>query len=379
MFLSQIRRHEGWLTFIVVLAVLLVGFASCQAIFSNREATTTVSVPVAQAGNTTLAVYPDRGPAGSYLSVTGAGWPGSETVTIRVADAQGRSDILVESTTSTDGNLAVGFLYPFDQRWLTPGAHQVIAEGAASGLQVTTPFLVSANTLATTTTATATHTVVSPTATVTATLPATPTVLATATALPTETPTAIATVAPTPIPATATETPVPTATPASVANQPPQIQAALVPLDVDDDRKAGLLQVQVVATDPEGSLQSTITILKLSDGVGDWTPKLKEDRKTEIKVTSKRLEIRAPDPQALLDQIVTYGGLVVENGQQIDLRVRNGNEEQYELHEGVWRVEARTVHLEVVAIDSAGLSSTTQVSSCLKEECSTPADSSDED
>jgi len=364
MFLSQIRRHEGWLTFVVVLVVLLVGFASCQAIFSNEEATTP-PVPVAQAGNTTLAVYPDRGPAGSYLSVTGASWPGSEKVTIRVADTQGRSDILAESTTAADGNLAVGFLYPFDQRWLTPGVHQVIAESVASGLQVTTPFLVSDSTIATTTT---------PTATVAATLSTTPTVLSTATALSTEIPTETATIAPTPVPSfTPTETPVPTAlptdTPAPVANQPPQIQAALVPLDIDDDREAGLFQVQVTATDPEGSLQTVVTILKLPDGVRERDPKLKEERKTEIKFTPKRLEISAPDPQAILDQIVAYGGLVVENGQQIDLRIRNGSEDQYELREGVWRVEARVVQIEVVAVDGTGLSSTTQVSACLKEEC----------
>lgn len=226
----------------------------------------------------------------------------------------------------------------------------------------------------------------------TPTVPATPTTPPTATATSltasTATPTATATPPPSPtavppLPPTdtvvppppptitplPTDTPLPTVTPVPPVNQPPVVQAALVPIDIDDDREAGIFQIQVTATDPENALQATLIILKLPASDQERKVKLKEGRKTEIQFTNKQLEIKAPDPQAVLDQINAYGGIIVQNGEQIDLRFKKKGEGELRVEDNGWRLEARTIELQVIAADSAGLTSTTQVLGCLQEDC----------
>lgn len=386
MFLSLIRRHEGWFSFALVLALLVVGFASFQAFFSYQEQT---PIPIAQASDLAIAIYPDHGPAGSYIGVSGTGWPGATTVTIRVADAQGRSDILARGTTGADGSLSTGFLYPFDQRWLTPGSYTVLAEVEESTLQATTPFLVSNSALPATLAPTATSTLLSLPAVLTQTVTTTPTATSELPPTATATPPSTATVAPTLLPSftptdtsiptpLSTETPLPTDTPVPPPNQPPQVQAALVPIDIDDDKEAGIFQIQVEATDREGSLQAVLVILKLPPSAHEREPKLKADDKIEVKFSEKRLEIKGPDPQALLDQITAYGGLLMQNGQRIDLRIKNKAEGKVGLRGELWRVEARGIELVVIATDAAGLTSSAQVTPCGNVDCSVPNDDDDD-
>lgn len=220
----------------------------------------------------------------------------------------------------------------------------------------------------------------------TVTVPATPTAPATTTATPTAPPTATppptptavpplpptATVVPPPLPTATplpTDTPLPTATPIPPVNQPPVVQAVLVPIDIDDDREAGVFQIQVTATDPENALQNTLIILKLPPSAQERKVEQKEGRKTELKFTNKQLEIKAPDPQALLDQINAYGGIIVQNGEQIDLRFKKKGEGELRVNDNGWRLEGRTIELQVIAVDSAGLTSTAQAAACLQESC----------
>lgn len=365
MFLTLIRRYEGWFSFALVLALIVVAFVSAQALFSSEAPLPATPLPLAQSNAPMLMVYPDHGPGGTYVSVTGTGWPSAAKVTILVADAQGRSDILASSTTTADGGLSTGFLYPFDSRWLTPGVHQVLAEIAEAGAQARAPFLVNDNAP----TATTASVAPTPTHTSTFTPTFTPTTLPTATPPPPPASTATDTAVPTLAP---TATPVPTATPAPPPNQPPQVQAALVPVDIDDDKEAGIFQVQVEATDPEGSLQTVQIILKLPLSEHKRQPKLKKDDQIEVKFTEKRIEIKGPDPQALLDQITAYGGLLLQNGQQIDFRSKDKAESKLTLREEGWRVEARIVELAVIASDMAGLTNATQVTPCDVMTCSAP-------
>lgn len=369
MFLSLLRRHEGWVSLLLVAALLVVGFVSVRAFFAVKEPPPVQVSPVAQAqgGNPTLAVYPDHGPGGTYVSVTGHGWPSAREVTILLADAQGQTLVLAKATTGADGNLSAGFLYPFEQRWLTPASYLVMAENTALALRATTPFQVSDSPLPVTVVPTGTATIA--TATATLTMTATPLFTATAIASPTPlpSPTATDTTVPTSAP---TETPLPTATPVPPVNQPPQVQAALVPIDLDDDREAGVFAIQVTASDPESNPPRVVTILKLPLGARERKPKLKEARKLEIKVTGKEIEIKAPDPQAILDQLTAYGGIVVEAGQQIDLRVKKKGDVKVQWNDERWRLEAPTIQLEVIATDATGASSSTQASSCLAEDCS---------
>ncbi len=356
----DLRGYRRWALPFLLLSV--ISFTGCR-LFASPEPTPT-PIPIAQGGDPTLVIYPDRGPAGSYVQVTGADWPGAALVIVQVADAQGRSEILARETTSTDGRLATGFLYPFDARWLTPGQYSVIAEAVESGLQAQNPFTVGEGAAAVTPTAIP----ATPTAALTVTVPIIPTIS------PSATPTA--TVAPTPAPPTPvppTPAPPPTETPTSVPpppvlNQPPQIIAALVPVD-EINAKGGRFRIAVEATDPENDLQQVIIVLKLPAAERQQTPRLQENRRTEITFTPNRLEIKAPDPQALLDQITTYGGILVENGQEIELRVRDRAQGVVAWREDGWRLEARSLELAVGATDGAGLSTVIQAFPCLAAGC----------
>lgn len=207
--------------------------------------------------------------------------------------------------------------------------------------------------------------------TTTATTTTTPTFPPSPTTVPTLAPTNTA--IPTPPPTTTplpTATPIPpTVTPIPAVNQPPVVQAALLPIDIDDDREAGIFQIQVTATDPENALQGTLIILKLPSSDQERKVKLKEGRQTELKFTNKGLEVKAPDPQALVDQINAYGGIIVQNGDQIDLHFKKKGEGELRLEDEGWRLEARTIELAVIAADSAGLTGATGVIACLQESC----------
>lgn len=341
----DLRGYRRWALSLLLLSV--VSFTGCR-LFASPEPTPT-PVPLAQGGVPTLVIYPDHGPAGSYVQVTGADWPGAALVIVMVADAQGRSEILARETTSTAGQLATGFLYPFDKRWLAPGQYTIIAEAVASGLQAQSPFTVGEAAAAVTTTVAPTVLPATATAAPTVTVPITPTVSPSATPTPTVPP-------PTPVP------------PTPVPNQPPQIVAALVPVD-EIDAKGGRFRIAVEAADPEGDLQGVIIVLKLPASEQEREARLRENRKTEITFTPNRLEIRAPDPQALLDQINAYGGILVENGQEIELKVSERAEGVLTWRADRWRIEARTVELAVGATDGAGLSTVIQAFPCLAEGC----------
>ena len=347
----DLQRYIRWALPLLLLSV--VSFTGCR-LFAGPQLTPT-PVPLAQGGDPTLVIYPDHGPGGSYVQVTGADWPGEAFVIVMVADAQGRSEILARETTSTAGQLATGFLYPFDKRWLTPGQYTVIAEAVESGLHAQSPFTVGEKVAAVATTVVP----FTPTAAPTVTVPLTPTGSPSATTLPTALP-------PTPVPPpTATPTSVP---PTAVPNQPPQIVAALVPVD-EIDAKGGRFRIMVEATDPEGDLQGMIIVLKLPASAQAREARLRENRKTEITFTPNRIEIRAPNPQALLDQINAYGGILVENGQEIELKVRDRDESRLTWREDRWRIEAPILEVAIGASDGAGLSTVQQVVACLEAGC----------
>lgn len=276
MFLSLLRRYEGWFSFAFVLALIVAGFTAFQAFFGYAAPSAT-PVPVAQANQPTLVI---ANPTGTPTTIP--------------------------SATAT----------PTVPPTMTP-------------------------TLLPPATATVPPTVV---------LPATPT----------------DTAVPTPLPTTP---PLPTDTPVPPANQPPQVQAELLPIDIDDDREAGVFQIQVAASDPENALQTVLIILKLPASTHERKIKQKKGEKTEIKFTNKQLEIKAPDPQALVDQINAYGGILVQNEQQIDLRRKGKGEGKFTWRDDEWRIEAEAIDLTVIATDGVGASRTISVQSCLSKDC----------
>lgn len=182
-----------------------------------------------------ITLAPGVGYAGTFVGVTGTGWPSSAMVVVKLADAQGRSPVLAAVATDAKGQFTTGFVYPVGDRWLNRGPETVVAHTENGLVETTAPFAVVPP-----------AGVVLPTPTLTPTLTAAPTLTATipftsgalaatpapsATPLPTATPAPTATAVPTLPPTTAaTSTPVATAT--STAAPSPQAGPTAYPSPV---------------------------------------------------------------------------------------------------------------------------------------------------
>ena len=176
---------------VLLLAALLL--SACLSLLApTGPARTPVVLPVASGDRPQIAISPPSGYAGVYVQVVGNGWPANDLVLVTLSDDAGRSGILAASAANSSGQVTTGFLYPISPRWLSPGAHTIVAYTANGNLQASAEFQVVTGEGVT---PVSTKPVASPTAT--------------ATGLRIQTPT------PTPTTASqATATPSPTATPA---------------------------------------------------------------------------------------------------------------------------------------------------------------------
>lgn len=315
--------------------------------------------PVAEAVDARLVVSPESGYAGTYVNVEGSGWPADAVITVMIADERGHSGILVAASADVDGRFSTGFLYPLADRWLTPGAHAVIAQTSSGEIQAQGNFTVVPPEAVDAPTAV-------PTETQTASSPNTPTPIPT----PVETPTLTATpvvVIGTPVSATpiveATNTPLPTPAPTAlpaVVNQPPLIQAALEPVQVEKSK--GLFAVVAEVTDPEGQLASQQAVIEVRRLDARDEIKLKRhEKKVHIKWNANKLEIQAPDPEAILAQLRTWNGIPVEHGQWVELELTDGGDQEFEYKEDRLRIKAPALLLKVSAQDAEGAVSTLSV------------------
>lgn len=97
---------------------------------------------------------------------------------------------------------------------------------------------------------------------------------------------------------------------------PPDVTAALVPAGkVNEDR--GLFRVEFSVEDSPDPAPQVLAVMEAPslDGL-EVTLKTKSKVKVDFNIEAGKLKIHGPDPQALLDQLETFGGLVVEVGCQ---------------------------------------------------------------
>jgi hypothetical protein len=136
------RRHS-WRRVIVgvILVLLAIGISACVSSLA-QPAPTSTPMPVASNDQPGITISPERGYAGIYVQVTGQGWPVNSLVIVSLVDDKGRSGILAASTADEAGTINSGFLYPISQRWLSDGAHQVLAYTADGNLQAMADFTV---------------------------------------------------------------------------------------------------------------------------------------------------------------------------------------------------------------------------------------------
>jgi hypothetical protein len=119
-----------------------LALAGCNGGAPRPQLSVAASPAAVAQGAPSLALNPPLGHAGIYVQVSGSGWPRNMLVVIALADQSGRSNTLAASDTDQSGALTTGFLYPIDERWLTPGPHEVIAETADGQLQTSAEFMV---------------------------------------------------------------------------------------------------------------------------------------------------------------------------------------------------------------------------------------------
>ncbi len=212
-----------------------------------------------------IALAPAAGYAGTFVSVTGTGWPPSAMVLVKLADAQGRSPVLAAVATDAKGQFTTGFVYPVGERWLHPGSAAVIAHTENGKVETTAPFTVAppAGVMPPTSTPTAAP-AVSPT--VTTTIPFTSGALAatpapTVTPVPTATPLPTVTTASAP-PVTTPATPIPTAQPSATVASTATVAQTVAPT-VDHD----------AYSDPVSTIAALIAAIR-SMPPGDLAPEL---------------------------------------------------------------------------------------------------------
>jgi hypothetical protein len=358
-------QGRGYLTQAILAAmlVLMLLLSACGTLglaLPGAEPTAQV-VAVATTGpsfNPTITLDPPSGHAGIYVQVAGTGWPPNMLVVVILTDPSGISTTVATKDTDRAGFLSTGFLYPIDARWLLDAAYTISAESVDGKYRATAQFAV-----------------VEPGTIVTPPPLATPLATAVVAAPPTQVaPTAVAQVAaatftpqptavpPTPVPPTPVPaTPVPVQAQAAVAagNNAPVVTAALI----QDGKRSNSRQrfrVEFSAADADNNLRDVVAILVIPPFVQvddvELDVKLKEKDKVEIKVERSKLEISAPDPEALLATIEQYGGIPVISGQKIEYREYPAHRFRLEVDDDTLEIRAHDLLLQVTAVDGAGLS-----------------------
>jgi hypothetical protein len=265
-------------------------------------------------------------------------------VVIVLTDPNGISTTVAGKDSDSSGNLVTGFLYPIDTRWLLHGSYTVVAESADGQHRATADFFVVEPGTENTPAVAATSVVAAaPSATPTAAQPT-----ATLTPVPTATPTATPTQQPTAAPSPQAQN----AKAAPAADTQPDVLTAALRFTKD---RPGRRQFRVeIKKNDSNNVHQVVAVLAIPplDEVDDV--KLKTRDRIDIKITNGKLEISAPDPQALLDSIQRHGGIKVEHGQLVDYRPTPSHRFRLKFNDGKLEIEASTLRLHVTAVDAAG-------------------------
>ena len=140
-------------------------------------------------------------------------------------------------------------------------------------------------------------------------------------------------------------------------NEPPVAEADLIPIDVEEDE--GLFEIVATATDPDDNLDTVTAVIVLPsiDGL-DIELKQKNKIQIEVDLEEREAEIKGSDPDALLAEILQFGGLLVEDGDLVKIEINDDLEYELKFKKGILKIEAPEVTLRVTGTDTEGLSDT---------------------
>lgn len=356
------------------------------------------STPTAQF-EPTLAVDPPGGYGGIYIRVTGDGWPRNMLVLVALADDTGKSSTLASVDTDFEGRLSTGFLYPIDARWLDSRAYQVIAMTADGRHEATALFQIGepgteiaaapqvAPTLDDAQSNDDAAAEIVPEAeeppqeaadseeTATAAIEeadsensATAAESAGADAaiaedaveeVAEEVAQEVAESAPESLPAVAAESGDKGELHATgqsddlpVAFGVDSIVAEFIPVDVKRDKGKFIIHAQAPGHVEAG--YQLVAVIRTPSPAEYGKIELDRDDDWEVKFTRSKVEIEAPDPQALREFMETYGGFPVTDGQPVEIKLHRSHNMQLELDDGVLEIKASQVALQVLLIGPDG-------------------------
>ena len=134
------------------------------------------------------------------------------------------------------------------------------------------------------------------------------------------------------------------------------------------------------ATDADGNQHDVLALIKVPALEAKREPKLKVGSEIEVKFNNNRVEIKGPDPEAILAQIQTYGGLLVEDGQLLEVKRKPAAQQKFTLEDDVLQIEAPAIELYVIVTDANELTATaTAEVACAKDKHDDDGDDGDGD
>jgi hypothetical protein len=166
---------------------------------------------------------------------------------------------------------------------------------------------------------------------------------------------------PTPLPSVMLLPPTVAAPVAATSPTPPEVQAGLVTLDCTKNRTR--LRVAVSGLAEDGSAQA-VAVLKVAAIETKREPRLKVADEPAVRVKGNRFEVQGPAPEALLAQLQTYGGLIVKDGQVLEVRHKPAAAQRFVLERRSWQIEAPAVELQVIAADGTVITEATAPIGC---------------
>jgi len=137
---------------------------------------------------------------------------------------------------------------------------------------------------------------------------------------------------------------------------PLEVTVALKPIDVNDNKGTYMIVFSVLDANDPNIIITAIIQLPIPSNLSCWDVELKVHQKLKIEIDADKMKIKikGPDPEYILAQLREYGGIVVENGQVIDVKLKDEEKYKYEDKKNVLKIDGPEVMVIVTAIDTSG-------------------------
>lgn len=154
-----------------------------------------------------------------------------------------------------------------------------------------------------------------------------------------------------------------------IDNSEPMISNEFLPIDVEEDE--GLFKINFSITDnydPNLEITGVILLPVLDDPEIEF--KVKNKVKIENDLEENEVEIKAPNPEELWEEIQEFGGIIIENGREVYIEP-DDDPDEIELKftkSGLLKIEEYLPTLQVTAEDFLGNSNVITVEPVFEED-----------